>query len=98
MVGEDSRIRTETGGSIGAPGGIRTPDALLRTEALYPLSYRGRACGDYSKEQARIGYNRSMSAKQKAPREEKLFPGQHEGEEVELLFRQHPLVMRKALV
>jgi hypothetical protein len=29
---------------------------------------------------------------------EKLFPGQHEGEEVELLFRQHPLVMRKALV
>lgn len=29
---------------------------------------------------------------------EKQFPGQHEGEEVELLFRQHPLVMRKALV
>ena len=25
----------------GAPGGIRTPGALLRTEALYPLSYRG---------------------------------------------------------
>ena len=25
----------------GAPGGTRTPDALLRTEALYPLSYRG---------------------------------------------------------
>jgi hypothetical protein len=25
----------------GAPGGNRTPDALLRTEALYPLSYRG---------------------------------------------------------
>jgi uncharacterized membrane protein YdbT with pleckstrin-like domain len=39
-----------------------------------------------------------MSAKQKAPRAEKLFPGQHEGEEVELLFRQHPLVMRKALI
>ena len=29
---------------------------------------------------------------------DKLFPGQHDGEEVELLFRQHPLVMRKALV
>jgi hypothetical protein len=27
---------------IGAPGGNRTPDALLRTETLYPLSYRGR--------------------------------------------------------
>src|SRR5205823_13635767 len=25
-----------------APGEIRTPDALLRTEALYPLSYGGR--------------------------------------------------------
>src|SRR5471030_2220325 len=37
-----------------------------------------------------------MSAKNKAP--EKQFPGQHEGEEVELLFRQHPLVMRKALI
>ena len=38
-----------------------------------------------------------MSAK-KEPKEEKQFPGQHEGEEVEMLFRQHPLVMRKALV
>jgi len=35
-----------------------------------------------------------MSSKQP----DKQFPGQHEGEEVELLFRQHPLVMRKALV
>ncbi len=25
----------------GALGGNRTPDALLRTEALYPLSYKG---------------------------------------------------------
>ena len=25
-----------------APGENRTPDALLRTEALYPLSYEGR--------------------------------------------------------
>jgi hypothetical protein len=39
-----------------------------------------------------ITYNQSMSKKV-----EKQFPGQHEGEEVELLFRQHPLVMRKAL-
>ena len=29
------RIQVQTGG----PGGNRTPDALLRTEALYPLSY-----------------------------------------------------------
>jgi hypothetical protein len=29
---------------------------------------------------------------------EKQFPGQHEGEEVQLLFRQHPLVMRKPLI
>ncbi len=30
--------------------------------------------------------------------QDKQFPGQHEGEEVQLLFRQHPLVMRKALI
>jgi hypothetical protein len=30
--------------------------------------------------------------------EQKQFPGQHEGEEVQLLFRQHPLVMRKPLI
>ena len=29
---------------------------------------------------------------------DKDFPGQHDGEQVEWLFRQHPLVMRKALV
>jgi polyferredoxin len=29
---------------------------------------------------------------------DKQFPGQHEGEQVQLLFRQHPLVMRKALI
>ncbi len=37
-----------------------------------------------------------MSAKQ--PAEEKQFPGQHDGEAVAFIFRQHPLVMRKALV
>ncbi len=26
------------------------------------------------------------------------FPGQHEGEQVQLVFRQHPMVMRKALI
>ncbi len=26
---------------VGALGGTRTPDALLRTETLYPLSYEG---------------------------------------------------------
>jgi uncharacterized membrane protein YdbT with pleckstrin-like domain len=39
-----------------------------------------------------------MSAKKKSDQVEKQFPGQHEGEEVEFLFRQHPLVMRKALI
>jgi hypothetical protein len=29
--------------ATGAPGGIRTPDARLRTAALYPLSYGGGA-------------------------------------------------------
>ncbi len=29
----------------GTPGGNRTPDAFLRTEALYPLSYGGRRRG-----------------------------------------------------
>ena len=30
--------------------------------------------------------------------QEQDFPGQHEGEQVQFLFRQHPLVMRKALI
>ena len=34
----------------------------------------------------------------KAAAAEKAFPGQHEGEEVAFVFRQHPLVMRKALI
>jgi hypothetical protein len=45
---EDSRFRDgpvqplrHLSESYGALGGIRTPDALLRTEALYPLSYEG---------------------------------------------------------
>lgn len=42
-----------------------------------------------------VWYNQSMSSKQQS---DKQFPGQHDGEEVELLFRQHPLVMRKALI
>lgn len=44
-----------------------------------------------------VWYNQSMSNK-KQPTTQKQFPGQHDTEEVELLFRQHPLVMRKALV
>lgn len=47
----------------------------------------------------RIGngcYNWSMSGK--SEQSEKLFPGQHDGETVELVFHQHPLVMRKALI
>src|SRR4051812_21458712 len=38
-----------------------------------------------------------MSVNEKS-KVEKQFPGQHDGEEVEFLFRQHPLVMRKALI
>jgi hypothetical protein len=34
----------------------------------------------------------------KKSKQAKPFPGQHEGEEVELVFRQHPMVMRKALI
>lgn len=32
-------MQTNTKGLLGGLGGTRTPDALLRTEALYPLSY-----------------------------------------------------------
>ncbi len=32
------------GSKSGGPGGNRTPDALLRTEALYPLSYEAANC------------------------------------------------------
>lgn len=39
-----------------------------------------------------------MSNKKAADGGEKQFPGQHEGEEVEMVFHQHPLVMRKALI
>ena len=31
---------------LGARGGTRTPDAHLRTVALYPLSYAGRSADD----------------------------------------------------
>lgn len=41
-------------------------------------------------------YNQSMSGTSKHP--EHQFPGQHDGEEVQLVFHQHPLVMRKTLV
>lgn len=34
----------------------------------------------------------------KAPKPHRQFPGQHEGEEVQLVFHQHPIVMRKALI
>jgi hypothetical protein len=37
-----------------------------------------------------------MSVKAESP--EKQFAGQHDGETVEFIFRQHPLVMRKALI
>ena len=30
---------------IGAPGGIRTPDHLIRSQMLYPLSYGRAVCG-----------------------------------------------------
>ena len=31
---------------VGTPGGIRTPDPLVRSQMLYPLSY-GRTVGEY---------------------------------------------------
>ena len=34
--------------SLGVPGGIRTPDFLLRRQALYPLSYRHTQQGYYT--------------------------------------------------
>jgi len=39
-----------------------------------------------------------MSGKKQKDSTEKQFPGQHEGEVVEFIFHQHPLVMRKALI
>jgi hypothetical protein len=39
-----------------------------------------------------------MSKKAKVAEEVKQFPGQHEGEVVDFVFHQHPLVMRKALI
>ncbi len=39
-----------------------------------------------------------MSKNESAKAVAKEFPGQHEGEIVQLVFRQHPLVMRKALI
>ena len=32
----------------GAPGGSRTPDLLVRSQSLYPLSYGGAFRGEYS--------------------------------------------------
>lgn len=39
-----------------------------------------------------------MSKKELVVKVEKQFPGQHDDEEVAMVFRQHPLVMRKALI
>ncbi len=85
-------LKSNKNKDFGAPGGNRTPDALLRTETLYPLSYRGMVAraSDYT-----IWYNLSMSAKQ---HHERQFPGQADGEQVSFMFRQHPLVMRKQLI
>lgn len=41
-------------------------------------------------------YNQSMSGSKKV--EDKQFAGQHDGEVVQMVFRQHPLVMRKTLI
>jgi hypothetical protein len=34
---------TESASELGAPEGIRTPNLLIRSQMLYPLSY-GRMC------------------------------------------------------
>lgn len=39
-------------GWLGGLGGTRTPDALLRTEALYPLSYEAAESPVYSPSKA----------------------------------------------
>jgi hypothetical protein len=41
---------------IGARGGTRTPDAHLRTVALYPLSYTGMSNENGSQQHASTGY------------------------------------------
>jgi hypothetical protein len=38
-------VRPAARAASGAPGGIRTPDLLIRSQSLYPLSY-GRAMAD----------------------------------------------------
>jgi hypothetical protein len=43
-------------------------------------------------EKSRKGRDRSVPAK------DPIFPGQHEGEEVQFTYRQHPAVMRKGLI
>lgn len=44
-VGFNRKLWTITSGGL---GGTRTPDALLRTEALYPLSYEAGMNSVYS--------------------------------------------------
>src|SRR5690348_18106601 len=41
-------------------------------------------------------YNLDMATKADEAVPKKTFPGQHEGENVELVFHQHPLVMRRS--
>ena len=38
---DQTELRSYALNNVGTPGGIRTPDARLRTPPLYPLSYRG---------------------------------------------------------
>src|SRR5450759_1450803 len=53
-------------GKSGAPGGIRTPDHLIRSQVLYPLSYgRGAASGSGSGQHlSRFGPERPMGSTQ----------------------------------
>ena len=83
----------------GDPGRIRTYDARLRTAALYPLSYRAFAI--YSNSLDCFGYNIRMSEKRAEDQpkpDKKNFKEQFDDEDTLLVFRKHPIVMRKGLI
>jgi hypothetical protein len=72
---------------------LQVPDTAYGNIYLQMASKVGLEKKEYPvSDKSRKGRERSTPAK------DPVFPGQHEGEEVQFIFRQHPAVMRKYLI
>lgn len=81
----------------GTPGGTRTPNLSLRTGLLYPIELPEHIS---ILKLLRAGHNLYNMAMVKAAKKagKKHFKEQFENEDVLLVFRKHPIVMRRGLI